>query len=148
MSENADMGATSSLEPAAVSTTRARTTTVQDAPPELEAERLRTVSRHPDALRRKPTPYELLLYEIMEERSGKYRPDGDGLHLEFPGGSLDISGEAMAQSVATIEEEDAAPPDPASVPANETREPERDETNTDSSPGDASVHPNLGERVL
>ncbi len=144
------MGETPLEQPAVIAMTRARTYTVQDVPPEHEAERPEVIGLDPNALRRSPAPYERLMRNVIKENTARSRPNGDALRMPFAGGTVEISGEAMAQNLAMATAADGASvPDAAAGAApNETQESDAGESETDSSPNGDNVAPDLGERVL
>ena len=143
------MGETPLEQPAVIAMTRARTYTVQDVPPEHEAERPEVIGLDPNALRRSPAPYERLMRNVIKENTARSRPNGDALTMPFAGGTVEISGEAMAQNLAMTDDDGASVPDAAAGAApNETQESDTGESETDSSPNGDNVAPDLGERVL
>jgi len=125
---------TTPTEPTTNSIARARNYAVEEAPPEREAKRPEVTGLDPNALRKRLTPYELIMQSAENEDP---ESDGAGLEMAFAGGTVEISGEAMAQSAAPL---DAAP--------DEMEPADQDETATDSSSLNDNVYPDLGERVL
>jgi hypothetical protein len=97
----------------------------------------------PNALRKRPTPYELLMSSARKAQTDE---NNAGLRTRFAGGTVEISGKAMSRARAPADADSAcaAAADPA---ADETAESD-DETETDSSPSGNTMTPDLGERVL
>jgi len=140
------MDETPSAQPAVISITRARTYAVRDPRAQRQAQPPKTTSLDPNALRKRPTPYELLMQE--QTNPGEQDPENDreNLEMDFAGGTVEISGEALARSLTPTEE--PAPDATTGVEANDTEENDLDEAATDFSPSSDDVYPDLGERVL
>jgi hypothetical protein len=124
-----------------------RPDTVPDPAAHRVADWSEIVGLAPNALRRTPTLYELLMSGLTQQQADGYGPD-DGLHLEFGAGSLHISAAALALSAAMLEDDEATPADPADPVLGDDEDVELDETAPDFPPSDANGHPDLGERVL
>lgn len=133
-------------EPDAILITHGLASAARDATPTRAAQRPEATGLDPNALRKRPTPHELLM---REARKAETDEDTAGLRTRFAGGTLEISGEAMAQTRAPADADSASAPLAAAGPAMaETTESDDDETETDSSPSGDTMKPDLGERVL
>jgi len=135
-----------SAQPAVISMTRARTYAVDDPRAERRTQPPKTTGLDPNALRKRPTPYELLMQE--QTNPGEQGPENDreNLEMDFAGGTVEISGEALARSLTPTEEPEADAT--AGVEADNTEENGLDEATTDFSPSSDNAYPDLGERVL
>ncbi len=117
--------------------------TPEEAPPEQAGEEPELVLIDPQALHRLPTAYGLLMGDLA--RTDTARSNTVGLEAPFPGGTVQISADAMARSAAAADASDRAarPPDETHTSDNDSNDAEAEP----SSNGD-DVTPDLGERVL
>jgi hypothetical protein len=133
-------------EPDTILTARGHVSAARETDPSRAGRRREPTGLDPNAMRKRPTPYDLL---TRNARNAQTDPNNDGLKTRFPGGTVEISSEAMAQTLAAADASGAGAPVPAAGPAiDETTESDTAETETDSSPSGDTVNPDLGERVL
>jgi hypothetical protein len=110
------------------------------------AERPGAASLDPNELRKRPRPYELM---TREARKAEADEDSAGLRTRFAGGTVEISGEAMAHTRAPAHTDSApAPLADAGPEMDEITDSDEADTETDSSPSGDTMTPDLGERVF
>jgi hypothetical protein len=133
-----------------ISMARSRTYSVRGLPPVYIDGCRSAAVLHPGATHRPPAPDETATpvspYAIMHG----YPFDREGLEVAFAGGRVEISAEAMARNMAPETTSGALPVEArgAAAAPSETETDDSDERNSDSSPDDGQVAPDLGERVL
>jgi hypothetical protein len=145
-------------QPITISLTRARTYRVDGMPAVRDADTAPEGTGHPDELRERPTPYERLMADMERLRDEAMRlgkdvdePEAEGLEVAFPGGMLQISGEALALSRTPPDVPDEEDTDSTPVVAEtDTQDDAFNDTGieTDSSLNGGYIAPDLGERVL
>jgi hypothetical protein len=120
----------------------------EEAPPDQAGEQASSADVDPHDPHRLPAAYGPLMGERV--RGERVRTDtvpanADGFEAEFPGGTVQISADAMARSADAATADDRAAPPPDETDAGDTDS--NDATAEPSSNGD-NVTPDLGERVL
>lgn len=104
-----------------------------------EPELVETDSQAPEQLL---TTYELLMNDPT--RIDTSRSDMLGLEAQFPGGTVQISAEAMARSVSAADVTDRAAPAPDETTPSDD---DSDDADAEPSPSGDGLTPDLGERV-
>ena len=117
--------------------------TPEEAPPDQPREEPELVPIDPQALHPLPAAYGLLMGDLA--RTDTARSNTAGLEAQFPGGTVQISADAMARSAAAADARDRAapPPDETDTSNNDSNDAE-----AEPSPNGDDVTPDLGERVL